>query len=133
MQLQRAFIVLAAVASTACGRASERVEPRALRVCADGDNLPLSNRRGEGFANRIAALVARELDAELRYVWGPQRPPLAVDAIEGASDQEPPMQFDISMAVKRGRTTLHAELERVLEREQHAIDANLDEYGVPRA
>jgi mxaJ protein len=46
---------------------------RSLRVCADPNNLPFSNRRGEGFENRIAALVARELGATLRYTWWPQR------------------------------------------------------------
>jgi quinoprotein dehydrogenase-associated probable ABC transporter substrate-binding protein len=44
-----------------------------LRVCADPNNLPFSNDRGEGFENRIAALVARDLGAELRYTWWAQR------------------------------------------------------------
>lgn len=47
--------------------------PRVLRVCADPNNLPFSNRRREGFENRIAELVARELHASLRYAWWPQR------------------------------------------------------------
>jgi quinoprotein dehydrogenase-associated probable ABC transporter substrate-binding protein len=47
--------------------------PRVLRVCADPDNLPFSNRRGEGFENKIAQLVAGELHASLRYTWMPQR------------------------------------------------------------
>ena len=46
-------------------------EGRVLRVCADPDNLPYSNRAGEGFENRIAELVAQELEAELRYEWAP--------------------------------------------------------------
>ena len=32
-----------------------------LRVCADPNNMPFSNTRGDGFENRIATLVAREL------------------------------------------------------------------------
>jgi mxaJ protein len=44
-----------------------------LRVCADPNNLPFSNERGEGFENRIAAVVARDLGAELRYTWWAQR------------------------------------------------------------
>jgi hypothetical protein len=32
-----------------------------LRVCADPNNMPFSNRLQEGFENRIAALVARDL------------------------------------------------------------------------
>lgn len=46
---------------------------RELRVCADPDNPPLSQRDGGGLENRIASLVAEELGAELRYEWWPQR------------------------------------------------------------
>jgi quinoprotein dehydrogenase-associated probable ABC transporter substrate-binding protein len=45
----------------------------ALRVCADPNNLPFSNARGEGFENRIAELVARERGEEVRYTWWAQR------------------------------------------------------------
>lgn len=44
-----------------------------LRVCADPNNMPFSNQRGDGFENRIAALVARELGRPLNYFWWPQR------------------------------------------------------------
>jgi mxaJ protein len=44
----------------------------ALRVCADPNNLPFSNRAGQGFENRIAALLGRELDLPVRYTWHPQ-------------------------------------------------------------
>ena len=39
-----------------------------LRICADPDNLPFSNRAGAGFDDRIAVLVARDLHrrADLR-------------------------------------------------------------------
>lgn len=46
---------------------------RTLRVCADPNNLPFSSRRLDGFENRIAAVVARELGARVAYVWWPQR------------------------------------------------------------
>jgi len=45
----------------------------ALRVCADPNNMPFSNRRMEGFENKIAALVADDLHRPLAYVWAPQR------------------------------------------------------------
>ena len=48
-------------------------EGRVLRVCADPNNLPFSNGGGEGFENRLAALVARELDARVEYTWWAQR------------------------------------------------------------
>ena len=45
---------------------------RELRVCADPNNLPYSNRRQEGFENRLAEKVARDLHATVRYTWWPQ-------------------------------------------------------------
>jgi mxaJ protein len=44
-----------------------------LRVCADPNNLPFSNARGEGFENEIAGIVAKELGVRLAYEWKPQR------------------------------------------------------------
>jgi mxaJ protein len=46
---------------------------RTLRVCADPNNLPFSNERGDGFENRIVQLVAEELGAEVEYSWRAQR------------------------------------------------------------
>ena len=47
-----------------CGADARRSAPP-LRVCADPNNLPFSNAHGEGFENRIAALVARDLHRPL--------------------------------------------------------------------
>jgi quinoprotein dehydrogenase-associated probable ABC transporter substrate-binding protein len=44
-----------------------------LRVCADPNNLPFSNRRGEGFENKLAELLARDLNAQVEYTWWAQR------------------------------------------------------------
>lgn len=44
-----------------------------LRVCADPNNLPFSNDKREGFENKIAAIVARELGRPLEFFWQPQR------------------------------------------------------------
>lgn len=67
---------LAAVFFSVAGHAAEEgteIEKRAtLRVCIDPNNLPYSNRFGEGFENKIAELFAAELDIPLTYVWFPQ-------------------------------------------------------------
>jgi mxaJ protein len=54
------------------GSASNLRRP-VLRVCADPNNLPFSNRAGEGFENRIAGLLAADRGARLEYTWWPQR------------------------------------------------------------
>jgi mxaJ protein len=43
--------------------------PRVLRVCADPNNLPFSNEAGAGLENRLAELIAEDLQAEVRYTW----------------------------------------------------------------
>lgn len=50
----------------------ELIDPKVLRVCADPNNLPFSNDKGEGFENRIAELLAAKLHKTLAYVWYPQ-------------------------------------------------------------
>ena len=50
-----------------------KAQPRQLRVCADSNNLPFSNERLEGFENRIAALIAKDMGATVTYTWMPQR------------------------------------------------------------
>jgi mxaJ protein len=59
--------------SASCARQSSARQVRKLRVCADPNNLPFSNQRLEGFENRIAALLAGELGAEVEYIWWAQR------------------------------------------------------------
>jgi mxaJ protein len=42
-----------------------------LRVCADPDNLPFSNAKGEGFENKLAELIADKFGMPLVYTWLP--------------------------------------------------------------
>jgi len=43
----------------------------ALRVCADPGNMPLSNNRGEGLENKIAAVLAEALGTTVEYFYRP--------------------------------------------------------------
>ena len=56
----------------AAGCAATAPKP-ALRVCADPNNLPFSNRARQGFENRIAELLAADRHATLEYTWWAQR------------------------------------------------------------
>ena len=44
-----------------------------LRVCADPNNLPFSNKAGEGFENKLAELVAGKLNDKVVYTWWANR------------------------------------------------------------
>ena len=70
------LVAAGAAAAAGCSAARSSATPapaRELRVCADPNNLPFTNDRLEGFENRIAALVAREMHAGVRYTWWAQR------------------------------------------------------------
>jgi mxaJ protein len=47
---------------------------RVLRVCADPNNLPFSNEAREGFENRLAELIAHDMNATIQYTWWAERP-----------------------------------------------------------
>ena len=44
-----------------------------IRVCADPDNMPLSNQKGEGFEQKIAELMAKDWNSKIEYAWWPVR------------------------------------------------------------
>ncbi len=57
-----------------------------LRVCADPDNLPYSNRQQQGFENKLSDLVGRDLGRPVRTLWIPQRGPFFKALQQGACD-----------------------------------------------
>jgi mxaJ protein len=70
IMIRRCVPLLALVVAT--GHSVPQRTP-ALRVCADPNNLPFSNRRQEGFENRIASMVAKDMGRPLQYAWYAQR------------------------------------------------------------
>lgn len=66
--------MLAFVLIAACAAPSARAAPAdgLLRVCADPQNMPFSNEKGEGFENKLVDLVADKLQFQVRYTWLPQ-------------------------------------------------------------
>lgn len=70
--LRLTVVGLLAGGALAC-TAADASPRRELRVCADPNNLPFSNQSEEGFENKLAELLARELDATVRYTWWAQR------------------------------------------------------------
>jgi mxaJ protein len=79
-----ATVGICAIAGVAWS-ARNRLAPSALRVCADPNNLPFSNSRGEGFENRIAALIARDLGEQVEYTWWAQRRGFARSTLNAGS------------------------------------------------
>jgi mxaJ protein len=64
---------LAALATEAVPLTVPPSVPAPLRVCADPNNLPFSNDRGQGFENRLAVMLAHDLGTTVEYTWWAQR------------------------------------------------------------
>ena len=54
------------------GDSVELVDPKVFRVCADPNDLPLSNEKGQGFENKLAELFAAKLNETTSYTYYPQ-------------------------------------------------------------
>ncbi|MBK0400860.1 substrate-binding domain-containing protein [Limibaculum sp. M0105] len=67
-----ALLAVALAAGGARAQTADLVSATQLRVCSDPANLPFSNKEGEGFENRIADLLGRELSLPVTYTWFPQ-------------------------------------------------------------
>jgi quinoprotein dehydrogenase-associated probable ABC transporter substrate-binding protein len=70
--LPLAFLVAALWSGAAAAASGEIIDRNELRVCADPNNLPFSNEKGEGFENRIAGLLGEEMKLPVKFVYFPQ-------------------------------------------------------------
>jgi quinoprotein dehydrogenase-associated probable ABC transporter substrate-binding protein len=68
--LAAASFLLAASAARA-QTSPDMVSHTDLRVCADPSDLPFSNDKGEGFENKIAELIGRDLNEKVSYTFFP--------------------------------------------------------------
>ncbi len=77
-------------------------DDRVLRVCEDPNNLPFSNRAGEGFENKIAELLAAELGWKLEYTWFPQRMGFIRNTLRGRDPESNRYKCDLVLGVPVG-------------------------------
>ena len=64
-----ALIALAVACAFASVAAAQTTRPGVLVVVSDPNNLPFSNAKEEGFENKLARIIARDLDLKLEYHW----------------------------------------------------------------
>ncbi|MET0533742.1 MAG: quinoprotein dehydrogenase-associated putative ABC transporter substrate-binding protein [Steroidobacter sp.] len=104
--LWRSCALLLAAASIAAIPApvAESAEPAdgALRVCADPDNLPFSNRRGEGYENKIAEALARDLNRKVEYTFFPQRMGFVRNTLRKKDPDTDQFSCDLIIGVPKG-------------------------------
>jgi mxaJ protein len=75
---------------------------RVLRACADPNNLPFSNRAGEGFENKVAELLAHELGWKLEYTWFPQRMGFIRNTLRAREPNSDRFKCDLVLGVPAG-------------------------------
>ena len=73
-----------------------------LRVCADPDNLPLSNQRGEGYENKIAEELARDLGRRVEYTYFPQRMGFVRNTLRQRDEVTKQFKCDVIIGVPKG-------------------------------
>ncbi|NRA72873.1 MAG: quinoprotein dehydrogenase-associated putative ABC transporter substrate-binding protein [Gammaproteobacteria bacterium] len=76
-------------------------QPDTLRVCADPNNLPFSNKKQQGFENKIAEVIANDLSLELEYVWFPQRMGFIRNTLKKWLDDKQRFACDLVIGVPR--------------------------------
>ncbi|MBM0106126.1 quinoprotein dehydrogenase-associated putative ABC transporter substrate-binding protein [Steroidobacter sp. S1-65] len=73
-----------------------------LRVCADPDNMPLSNRRGEGYENKIAEALASDLGRRVEYTFFPQRMGFVRNTLRARDEKTKQFKCDVIIGVPKG-------------------------------
>ena len=63
---RRGLALMLALAAAPAGAAE-------LRVCADPNNMPFSNAKGEGFENKLVERIAADWGRTVKYTWWAQR------------------------------------------------------------
>ncbi len=73
MALAVGTLALSAMTSVPAAHAAAAAAGSSLKVCADPNYLPYSNRDGKGFENDVAKYVAQKLGATVDYTWADSR------------------------------------------------------------
>lgn len=73
-----------------------------LRVCADPNNMPLSNQQGEGYENRIAQELAHDLGRRVEYTYFPQRMGFVRNTLRQRDATTQQYRCDVIIGVPKG-------------------------------
>jgi len=73
-----------------------------LRVCADPNDLPQSNSRGEGYENKIAQALARDLGRKIEYTYFPQRMGFVRNTLRARDETTQQFKCDLIIGVPTG-------------------------------
>ena len=105
-------VIVAALCGAALASAAVRADGPALpnndgadgvlRVCADPNNMPLSNDKGEGYENHIAAQMASDFGYKLEYTYFPQRMGFVRHTLREKEEGSDRYRCDLIIGVPKG-------------------------------
>ena len=73
-----------------------------LRVCADPGNMPLSNNHAEGYENKIAQALARDLKRRVEFTFFPQRMGFVRNTLRQRDESTKQFKCDVIIGVPKG-------------------------------
>src|ERR1700730_16134969 len=88
-------------AQTAGSTAPEKADP-VLHVCAHPSSLPQSNDRGEGYENKIAEALAKDLGKKVEYTFFPQRMGFLRMTLRARNESTLKFKCDLVIGVPKG-------------------------------
>ena len=81
--------------------APQKADP-VLHVCADPSGLPQSNDRGEGYENKIAEALAKDLGKKVEYTFFPQRMGFVRNTLRARNEATLKFKCDLIIGVPKG-------------------------------
>lgn len=93
-----ALLVCAAAVSVAQDAKDDKADA-VLRVCADPNNMPLSNEHGDGYENKIAEALAKDLGRTTQYTFFPQRMGFVRNTLRQKDPQTQQYKCDVIIGV----------------------------------
>ena len=98
MKMKKYLLACLLLVSGVASVPAEVGEMTALKVCADPFMLPFSNRKEQGFENKIAQLFAQKLGVELQYEFFPQRIGFIRNTLKAESESGTGYKCDLVMS-----------------------------------
>ena len=96
--MKKCLLACLLLASAMSPVAADSAERTVLKVCADPYMLPFSNRKEQGFENKIAELFAEKLGADLQYEFFPQRIGFIRNTLKAESESGQGYKCDLVMS-----------------------------------
>jgi quinoprotein dehydrogenase-associated probable ABC transporter substrate-binding protein len=77
-------------------------EGKVLKVCADPNNPPYSDRKGQGFENQLAEMLGKGLGKKVEYTWFPQRVGFIRNTLKAQLPDSDEYRCDVVMGLPAG-------------------------------